>query len=282
MLNKDQTQSTGDNCTAVQAGTIIINNGQSYEDVKQIFYDLFEVNFHKLSDEAKEIAEKRAKSIIDKFLCELIHQNPNGLNQANNPDFQYDIFIAQREYARSGDPILADMLISFLIERTKETKRSLRQIVLNESLIVASKLTKEEFDHLTIMFVLQYHSEHYKFHNASDFASYISTYILPFWSFRKGQSLRPHLQYTGCGSHLTFRVANLEDFLESKYDSFPLEDFSNLRTSIESLDPNIKSFFDLFEDSTANHMILTSVGIAIGYANLCRFTGETFDLSNWI
>lgn len=287
MLSEDQNQCTGNNSFAIQAGNIdgdvIINKGLSYGDAKEIFNDLFERNFYRLSGIAKGVAEKRAQEIIDKFLCELESKNPDGLNQAIDPDFQYDVFIAQREYARCGDLKLAYVLISLLIERTKETERSLLQIVLNESLIIASKLTKEEFDILTIIFVLQHHSEHHKFHNIPEFANYIVNYILPFWSSaRKEDSLFAHLRYTGCGSHLFFGVTGLEDFLKSKYDGLPLEGFSNLRTSIESVDPRINLFFDVFESSIVNHTLLTSVGIAIGYANLCRATGEEFNLSRWI
>lgn len=284
MLNKNQNQSTGNSCTAIQAETIIVNSQVlSYEDVSKICHDIFEQNFYKLSAEAYEIATKRAQELIEEFLRELKSQNPDGLNQVIDPDFQYDLFIAQREYARCGDSILLEMLTRFLIERTKETEKTLKQIVLNESLNVTSKLTEEEFNILTIIFVLQHHSEQHTFHNTAEFANYIAAYILPFWSSTgKEDSLRAHLLYTGCGSHLFFRVTNLEDFLKSKYNGLPLENFSSLKTSIEGVDPRIKSFFDLFENSLVNHMFLTTVGIAIGYANLCRVIDEKFDLSNWI
>lgn len=284
MLNKDQTQLTGNGCTAVQAETIIYNNGLSYEEVSKICQEIFEKNFYKLSTEACEVAKMRAQEITNTFLRELQLQNPEGLNQASDPDFQYDIFIAQKEYARSGDSKLAKMLIYLLIERTKEAKRSLRQIVLNESLKVASKLTKEEFDILTIVFVLQHHSENRKFYDISEFASYIATYLLPFWHCTQKNDFLSvnHLQYTGCGIHHMYRVTNLDGFLKSKYDGLPLDGFSSLEASIQSISPSTKPFFDLFEDSPVNHMSLTTVGIAIGYANLCRINGEEFNLSDWI
>jgi hypothetical protein len=57
---------------------------------------------------------------------------------------QYAVFTAQREFARSGDDQLGDILVDILVDRTKEPDRSLLQIVLNESLNVAPKLTADQ------------------------------------------------------------------------------------------------------------------------------------------
>lgn len=234
MLNKDQTQSTGNYCVPMQASRDInfngnVNYGLSYEDVKKIFYDLFEVNFHKLSNVAKEVAEKRALDIIDKFLYELKHQNPEGLNQANDPDFHYDIFIAQSEYAKSGDPVLADILISLLIERTKETQRSRTQIVLNESIAIASKLTREEFDILTLWFISQHCIKQWEFHNISDLRNYIDVYILPFLgSLEKEKSWYTHLVYAGCGFIQAFQVMDIDMVIHNKSAGIIPEGFKTI------------------------------------------------------
>lgn len=286
MFNREHTaQSIGSNSSGNNQaqGNISIYNGLSYAEVKEIFYDLFQQNFYRLSDEAKEIVDQRCKDFIDKFLSQLISKNPNGLTHARDPDFQYDLITAQINYARCGDPELADMLITLLVERTKEPERSLRQIVLNESIAVVSKLTKEELDALTATFVLEYHSEKLKFDNISYLASYITTYILSFWSSTRNEnSVIAHLCYTGCGFHTFYATVGLEEFLKSRYVGSPNEKFYDLKTSIENEDSKIKPFFDQFNTCIINHMPLTTVGIAIGYANLCRITGEEFNLSKWL
>ncbi|AKB47854.1 hypothetical protein MSKOL_2077 [Methanosarcina sp. Kolksee] len=291
MFNREHTtQSIGSNSSGNNQaqGDIIIYNGLSYGDVKTICMEVFKQNFYELSIVAKEIATQRVEELINKFLHQLMSENQEGLNQVVDPDFQYALYIAQRDYARCGDPALFDMLIRLLIERTKETERSLLQIVLNESIAVVSKLTKEELDTLTALFVIEYHSKDYKFDNIPGFVNYINTYILPFWkSIKKENSLFAHLQYAGCGVYTWVGTTGLERFLDSRYKG-PVENRTNVRTCdirffIEKEDSRISSLFDKFDMSILNHMYLTSVGIAIGHANLFRrVTGEEFNLSKWL
>jgi hypothetical protein len=266
------------------------NNGLSYEDVRKIYNENFERNYHKLSAEAHEIATKRSQEIIDKFLNELKYQNPVGVNQAIDPDFQYDLFIAQREYARCGDPRLADILISLLIERTKETQRSRVQIVLNESIAVASKLTREEYDILTLWFVSLHIADGQEFNNILDLRNFIKTYILPFLdSYNREKDWYTHLVYAGCGFIRASKVMDIYNIIHNKSANITPEGFYNIYRYLVSEYPDIEQFFRVGEfqykeQSNTNEscMSLTSVGIAIGYANLCRVTGEEFNLAKWI
>lgn len=302
MLNKEQKQSTGDNSIGVQVGgdittnnkITVINNGLFYEDVIKICNDIFERNFYKLSNVAKEIAIYRVQELNDKLLYRLLSQNPEGINQAIDPDFQYDIFIVQRDYARCGDPRLADILISLLIERTKETKRSRLQIVLNESIAVASKLTREEYDILSLWFVSQFCIKHQEFHTLSDLRNFIETYILPFLdSFNKEKYWHTHLVYAGCGFIQAFKVMDIYNIIHNKSASIIPKGFKNIFGYLVSEYPNIETLFRIKEkyydetiememDKPESCMSLTSVGIAIGCANLCRVTGEEFNISKWI
>ncbi|WP_144413960.1 LPO_1073/Vpar_1526 family protein [Methanosarcina barkeri] len=293
MFNRERTsQSVGNNSfgnTQAQ-GDITIYKGMSYEDVKALFYDLFEQNLYRLSNEAKEIADQRCKEFIDKFLNQLISKNQNGLTQASNPDFQYDLVTAQIDYARYGDPELADMLVNLLIERTKETQKSQLQIVLNESIATASKLTREEYDILTLWFVSEYIAENQEFHNISDLKNFIETYILSFLdSFNKEKFWYPHLVYAGCGFIQAFKVMDIYSIIHNKSAGITPKEFYNIYRYLVSEYPSIEQFFHVGEvlNNGQNYkpescMSLTSVGIAIGYANLCRITGEEFNLSKWL
>lgn len=288
MLDKEHRQSIGNDSVGIQAEHNInidmnVYNGLTYADVKTISLDVFEQNFYKLSNVAKETATLRVQELTDKFLNQLWSQNQSGISQVIDPDFQYDLFIAQRDYARCGDPTLSNMLVRLLIERTRETERSRLQIVLNESIKIVSKLTKDELNALTAMFVLEYYSEKLEFDKIADLANYITTSILPLWSSTRNEnSVIAHLCYAGCGFHTFYATLGLEEFLRSRYTGSPIERFYDLKTSIENEDSKIKPFFDQFGTSIINHMTLTTVGIAIGYANLCNITGEEFNLSKWL
>ncbi len=289
MVNKEQKQIGGNYSDYIQVGRDSITNNiiieklvVTNEDFIKISNGLFKQNSIKFSDIPTKIAMSRTKTLVTKFLDMLSFRNPEGINQVNDPDFQYDLFIAQREYARCGDPRLAYMLISLLVERTKETKRSLCQIVLNESITVVPKLTIEEIDTLTVLFVMMHHIKRIKFNNTANLANYITTHILPFCnSLEKEVVGDGHLIYTGCGSHIIYRLYDLDKFLNSLNIS-NREELSNLINTLNSTHTNMKLFFDLFNNDLVNHIFLTSVGVAIGYANLCRVTDEDFELSEWI
>ena len=62
---------------------------------------------------------------------------------------QLAVLAAQREYARTGDHALEELLVSVLLDRAREADRNLRQIALEESIAVIPKLTEKQVDILT-------------------------------------------------------------------------------------------------------------------------------------
>jgi hypothetical protein len=73
-----------------------------------------------------------------------------------NPDFQHSLFEAQKSFARSGDANQEETLVRLLTGRAHEPNRSLRQVVLNEAIIVMSRLTAEQLSLLTLIFLLRH------------------------------------------------------------------------------------------------------------------------------
>ncbi len=153
MISK-QEQTSGDNSYNIQARDVSI--GISYSDAKLIAEDVFNANFYKLAGVAQETARKRADELLNNFLKGVSQQRPEALEGMSDPDLQFAVFTAQREYARSGDKELGDVLVDILIDRAGQSERSLLQIVLNESLTIAPKLTAEQFDVLSLIFLLRY------------------------------------------------------------------------------------------------------------------------------
>jgi hypothetical protein len=154
MMNKlYQNQNSGDNSTNVQAQCVYIG-GVSYADVKEIASDTFNDNFIKLKREVAIIAQERAQEINDKFIDELMSRHPESLNQFANPALLDALFTVQKQYAISGDKDLGDLLVDILVDRVAAPKRNMLQIILDESLLIAPKLTLEQLDSLTLIFVL--------------------------------------------------------------------------------------------------------------------------------
>lgn len=343
-----QIQKAGDDSLNIQAGQINITKGLSVEDVKTIALDVFKSNFYTLSGVARDTAQKRAEEITNTFLDEFAKRNPEGLIHAEDPDMQYAIFTAQKEYARTGDKELGDILIDILVDRTKESSRSILQIVLNECLKVAPKLTKSHLDALSIIFNFRY-VKYLRMRNLESLTHYLDYRVSPFaQSLVNNAACYQHLAYAGCGS-ISIGSAKIEAIFRKTYPGifakgFPGSEISEIVTNnpvsqqmftqclrdpqlfqVNAIDEQIirsrakennlddvatqkivdlqnrylmseaevkdylksahvcmERVFDVWDDSSIKNMTLTSVGIALGHANIRRITGETDDLSIWI
>jgi hypothetical protein len=349
MLNSDQEQNVASGGVAVQAkGDITITTGLSYSDARTIALDVFNANFYKLADSAAKLAVERAEEITDKFLSKLQSEAPARLVEAQDPDFQYALLTVQKEYARTGDKDLGDLLVDLLVDRSKYEKREILQIVLNEALNTAPKLTESQMAVLALIFLFKY-TQNYAVGNHDQLGVFLDRHASPFISkVVKNQACYQHLEFCGCGS-ISIAQIKLETVLGKTYQGLFLKGFdrseiansdismgldrnffinclnepSKLQVNalnMDGLDQKIKEgsispkdrdkitrlfetgkmsdeeikekctlirpyMSDLFESWSASSMqnlTLTSVGIAIGHANIKRYVGEFADLSIWI
>ncbi|QTC41528.1 hypothetical protein I7V34_21180 [Bacillus sp. V3] len=204
MLRNKQDQQGGDYSTNVQAGNNVHlqqnKYGLSYSEVKEVALDIFDANFSKLALAAQEVAKKRAEEVTTAFLDELQQKAPEAMDSMKEPDMQYALLMAQKEYARTGDKNLSEVLVDILVERSKIQERSLLQIVLNESLEIVPKLTNVQLNTLSLIFIIKYSINH----NVCSFdslKSYLKNTIAPFIDdLTTTHSHFQHLEYAGCGT----------------------------------------------------------------------------------
>jgi hypothetical protein len=238
MLNKgdEQIQQVGQGATAIQAaGNVVVNNGLSYSEVRSVVLDIFHSNFLQLAGEAMEVARQRAEEITDKFLEKLQKENSDGLSQASTPDFQYGLFSVQRNFARTADSNLGDLLVDILVDRTKHPQRDMVQIVLNECLVVAPKLTNGQLSVLAIVFFLKYC-------NTSGILTFdqlsvqLDKFVKPFIdSLPSGSASYQHLEFAGCGT-VQVTSSSLEDILWTRYQGL-------FDTGFDSVELNGAAFY---------------------------------------
>ncbi len=346
-------QKTGNNSTSFQAQNIIINQGASEQEVREIALNVFKDNFIELSDIAKNTAKIRAEEITNDFVKKLQNENPEALNKAQDPDFQDALFNVQKEYAKSGDKELGDLLVNLLADRTQHDQRTIAQIVLSESIKTAPKLTDDQLAALAIIFLFRY-SKNYNILTHEILGRFWDHHVKFFIEkLSKNNSCYQHLQFAGCGSMIPAITPNLslEKILELHYQGLFLKGFDpaeieNRGISLseedikmffipclndikklqinsldkESLDKKIKNrnisdenkviiealfelnkmseaeikekciairpylskLFDIYSETGMQNFNLTSVGIAIGHANIKRLAGKFADLSIWI
>lgn len=247
----NKSQKSGDNSINIQAESFNLHSGLSISHVRELAMEVFESNFYKMVGIAKETAEERAKEITDLFVKELAARNPNGLKATEDPDFLHSLFIAQREYAKSGERDLGDILVDILVDRTKQQGANLLKIVLNESIAVASMLNSEHLDILACLFNVAY----VKSNTIVDLISlknHIDDNILRFsTSIASKISNYQHLEFARCASIRT-GSRNIIQILTSSYPAmfrkgYPRSAIQNL----EAADPAIISLhIKNFHDST--------------------------------
>lgn len=202
MLNKDQNQDVGNSATAIQAGgSVTVNNfGVTSSEARAIALDVAKATFYELTGEAKETAAVRVEEITDQVIKKLEKDFPAGLQKARDPDFQYALFTVQKEYARNGDADLGDLLVDLLVDRSKQDQRDILQIVLNESLSTAPKLTDTHLAALAVIFLFKY-TQNFGVGNHQKLGEYLDKHLLPFISkLSKNQAGYQHLEFSGCGS----------------------------------------------------------------------------------
>lgn len=346
MINKQEQQS-GDNSTNIQAHQCSIHTGLTYVDVKAVALDVFRSNFYELAGKAQEVAYARAEEITLEFLEKLQTENPLGLSRADDPNFQQALFTVQKEYAITGDKELGSLLVDLLVDRSKHQQRSIIQIVLNESLMTAPKLTSDQLAALALIFLFKY-TGNYTVVDHHTLGNYFDRYVLPFSDkLNPSASCYRHLDYSGCGSALlggglaklirnnyqglffvgfeatevAVREISLgidtrffipclnnpnklqvnalnkllleKSFMEHSIDPTDREKIlalfiegQNSDTEVEekciSIRPYMENVFSVWNSSDMQSFSLTSVGMAIGHANIKRFIGEFTTLSEWI
>ncbi|MBI3711578.1 MAG: hypothetical protein HY253_01240 [Burkholderiales bacterium] len=218
MLNKgdEQKQEVTTGGVAYQAGRDIVNNGLTYTEVREVVLDVFRFNFLQLAGEAKEVARQRAEEITDKFLKKLSDENLAGLAQAQSPDFQYGLFSVQRDYARTADANLGDLLVDLLVDRTKHPDRDMVQIVLNECLTVAPKLTDEQLSALAVIFFFKYCNSSGMF-SFEQLGVQLDKFVAPFvHTLPSGMAAYQHLEFAGCGT-MQITSSSLEDIFWTRF-----------------------------------------------------------------
>ena len=247
---KRNIQKSGDSSVNLQAENITVNTGLSIAHVKEIALDVFEDNFHKLAGVAKESADQRAKEITDQVLKELSEKNPFGLKTFQDPDFQYSLFQAQKEYARSGDKELGDILVDILVDRSKEEERTLLQLVLNESLLIAPKLNSAQLDLLACCFSINY-TKKTNIANLQMFTDFLDDFIFVFAdAVGVKDSNYKHIEYVGCGV-IRAGAIDIVDILMSTYKAIFCKGFH--RDQLEEISretPNIHNVLTVCGNNT--------------------------------
>lgn len=249
-------QESGDKSVNLQAGGNIVV-GVTYDDARQIALDVYKANAVELAAAAKQAAIARAEELTDRFLTELKDKNASAVSQAARPDFQIALLEAQKAYARTGDKDLATVLVDLLVNRTKQEPRSLRDIVLAESLHVVPRLTVAQINTISAIFLLRY-TENRFVTTLGHLGQWFDTYIAPLVpSLSKSESLYRHLVYSGAATQELMSIS-LAGIFKAVYPGIFTKgfDITNMKDLADKY-PNLQHMFQ--DASTTGKKMLPSV-----------------------
>jgi len=279
MRDKKQEMHSGDSSHNYQAKGDINVNGLTFDQAERLFMSMFKANFFDLQEEAMEIAERRAEEITNKYIEAIIKENTDLIEKTKSPDIRYDIYEAQKSYARSGDTNLRNLLVDLLLERTKKDDNTIVSIVLNEAISVAPKLTPNQIEILVIIFVIK----HINFNSpAIDIDSYYYMFIEPYNfcldNFRKRIDFS-HLEYTSCIS-ISMGEFSFENILKAKILK-GINTVNEISPEAGIYEPiiNIKN---AWENTQLKHSSLSTVGLAIAITYYNIKTGKNLPYETWI
>ena len=281
MMNKQDARG-GENSTVNQAGgdvkvSTTINYGMGYTETKDLFMDLFHIEFTKLGKDVEHLINERAEKIVVDYLNKLVQEDPNLIQNTKNPDIRYDIIEAQKAYARLGDQEMADLLVKILVERTKSTENTFKNIALNESLSVIPKLTSKQIDVITLIYLVRYYSFVPEFKMPFNF--YYQT-LVNFLAVEipNSEMFYQHLQYSGC---LSISIGS------SSFASIFMHKFPHLFKDETEVNSFISSYSDVsqlknkWDNTKMCNTSLTSVGLVIAITIINRIMNYTWDVGIW-
>lgn len=262
--DKVQKQESGDDSTNLQAQSIVVNQGISYSDAKEIALDVYKSNFLQLSQNAAQVARERAEEITDNFLEKLKSENEGAIESMNEPSMQAALYEAQKQYAKTGDKDLEGLLVDILVERASTPERNIHQIVLDESLSVAAKLTAEQMDALTVNFLMS-KTRNQTLTNLPALSQYMQTNLVPFiGNLSKETSCYEHLEYVGCGSlmHIGGMIP-VEQIFQEQYGGLFSKGFTKerLEQEVENHNEYPNLFVNCLHDSSLIQVSAVDVNV---------------------
>ena len=257
----NQRQSSGDHSFVIQSGgdtTVVQVAGLSHADARQIAIDVYKANALTLAEQAASIAMERVRHFADR-LIDRQQQSGRSAQAFHDPGFLRTLYEAERAYSETGDEELADLLLELVAERSGTATRGVAQLVVEQCVITAPKLSSRHLDVLAALVLLSRRN-----------ASVTRFDELSRWLHRHLDLLRSvlpvddstwmHLAFAQCLSQQPGHVPTNAMLFDAYKDTFGGES-----VAAQNLLPEASQLHDAYWRSFS----LTSVGVALGYARAC-------------
>jgi hypothetical protein len=195
---KDQIQEGGEGSSNFQAGRDLhVHEGITATQATEIALAVGRDNLMQFKDYAQNVVLERVEYLVDQYVAKVIAHPRAQLDAVKDPDIQYSLLTAEKEYARSGDRTKADLLVEMLVERSALEDRGLQALILNEAIATVARLTPRQVNTLTAGWLIR-RVKYLAMENVGDFAGWLSRNLEPYLDISEHEAEYLHLAMLGC------------------------------------------------------------------------------------
>ena len=144
-----QKQDVGENSTAIQAGGNVTIT--PYQELRAIFLDLFELNFPKIQQVAKETADKRVEAMLDELQKSFAkHKEQIDPRKFEEPAMQFEMQAMAIDAARKGEKSNVDLLCELFCTIMSKDCPELIELIAAEARKILPNLSPKHVSYLSL------------------------------------------------------------------------------------------------------------------------------------
>jgi len=278
MLEK-QKQNVGKNSTAIQVNGDLVLPSFQYQDIKTIFFDLFELNFPKLQKIASDKAKERVNEFLEVFFTFMNkHKNNIEIEKFAEPAIQFELQSIVINVGKRGKKSNYELLCDLLCTITSKDCPELIELIAGEALKILPKLNQVSFAYLSFEV----------FANEAKFSTKSPDEVNEFFiSFNKHidrlENLKlgvlQYLVSLGCIFRKGVRIIGASPDCFISVDGFKKSNMMesiNLQEALDKSDElnlnNIKEFLNLSKKCSYGSYNLSATGRLIGWLNISKYS----------
>lgn len=254
----DQRATMGSNVTQIA----VQNNGMQPQEACQLALNLFMDNFPKLQQIAADIARERVDEFCRTTIEKLQHASVKDYSAFTDPDVQYVLYDAQKNYARFGTQQMLETLTDLVANRVTNNDDFVLKITIDKAISIASMLTPKQLDYLSLLFLCTRVKIHHV-QTLEDLNSFLNR-MCDIFSVSPYDASITYLAMLGC---LQISLPQPVKSLARTYG------FSE--TDVKNICPQ------LVKDLQTDYGI-SDIGIMLAITNIEQKTSYTFDPHSWI
>ena len=137
----------------IQIGSQTVYEGLSPVDACKLAIDLFNQNFPKLQEQAKDLVLSRVDELMEDVAKKLIENKIKDMSPFADPDVQYAIYEAQKSYARFGTSEMLSTLSNLIAKRIEHNDDNMGlKVAIDKAIEISGALSTKHLDYLSLLF----------------------------------------------------------------------------------------------------------------------------------